>query len=222
MLVQLQELAILDEKSGKQVVSVKGKTRQTFKQKPVTAKIEAGQEVIESHDYLVSLSGIISKTSKDRLSKLAESESKVAVSGYAKNGMVLEGHGHIKKDGNAFVIESNGIGGYNEYGVLKSGMSFSERVGSLRSKSIDAMPIYFPFQKEMQLSFRCSNAGSVIIEYFDHDKNIIDMHVEQVSYIPRHIGWVNKSISIMPVDGCVFISVSSIDNEIENLLIKLK
>lgn len=222
MLVQLQELAILDEKSDKQVVSVKGKTRQTFKQKPVTAKIEAGQEVVESYDYLVSLSGIISKTSEDRLSRLAESESKVAVSGYAKNGMVLEGHGHIKKDGNAFVIESNGIGGYNENGMLKSGMSFSEKVGSLRLNPLDAMPIYFPFQKEMEVSFRCNNVGSVIIEYFDNDKNIIDMHVEQISYIPRHIGWAGKSLSITPVKGTMFISVSSIDTEIDNLLIKLK
>lgn len=222
MIVQLKELAILDEKSGIQVFSSKNKTRQTFKQKPVMATIDAGQQIVESYDYEISLSGIISKASKEQLSKLAESGERVTVSGYAVNGMVLEGHGKVKSENGSFVIESNGVGGYDKNGKLKSGVSFSDKLGSMFKNTVDAMPLYFPFDVEIFASVICAKTGSLDIKYLDKNKEVIENYVDFVSYIPKHLGWINKKISIKPVDGCAYISISSEDADIRNISITIQ
>ena len=209
MLVQLKELAIFDPESGTLVKSKERKTRQTFKEKPVMVEVESGQKVIESYDYEVSLSGVLTKAETKALSELSASESTVSVSGYMQSGKFLQGKGKIHKDGNSFIIKSSGMAGYDESGKLKSGMILSDSLLSLHKTYWMCMPILFPFDLELSMGVLCESVGEIVVYNMNSDMDIIQETVHNVSYVPRHTGYAKRDIPVEYIDGSVFIGVRS-------------
>lgn len=208
MSIQLTRLAILDKESGKQFLSKDGKTRQVYKEKPVTAKIDGGQKVIDGYDYSVSISGLFSKSDSELLSKLAISEKNVLLSGYTDSGMILQGYGKVKSDDGAFIISSSGSIGYNKDGLLQAPMVLSKNMASMSQEGFDAMPIYFPFELDIEASFQAKSGGELSIEALDEEMSLIEETIKEYPAIGRHAFKAQRSLSATLPKGTCYVSVT--------------
>lgn len=208
MSIQLTRLAILDKESGKQFLSKDGKTRQVYKEKPVTTKIGGGQKVIDGYDHSVSISGLFSKTDKDFLSKLAISEKNVQLSGYTETGMILQGSGKITPDDGGFIISSTGHIGYGSNGDLQASMILSNNMASMKQEGFEAMPIYFPFELDIEASFQAKSGGELSIEALDEDMSLIEETIKEYPAIGRHAFKAQRSLSATLPKGTCYVSVT--------------
>lgn len=220
MSIQLIELAILDIDSGKQVLSKEGKTRQVYKETPVTVEVEAGQVVTESYKQTVSLSGILTKTDRDLLDKLSYDEKRVQISGYS-DGYYLHGYGTITKDGAAYKILSEGSGGYDKDGKLASGMIFSKVMLSTHKDPMQSLPLYFPFSKEITASITLRSEGLIKLQALDKNKEVIEEVEQEMKNLPKHCSKVDRVISMQMPEKACYLSVDGGETSILTISTKI-
>ena len=222
MSIQLTKLAILDKESGKQFLSKDGKTRQVYKEKPLTTKVDGGKKIISGYDYQVSVSGLFSKTDKDFLSKLALSEKNVMLSGYTDSGMILQGYGKVTNDDGGFIISSTGHTGYNSLGDLQASMILSNNMASMKEEGFDAMPVYFPFEVEIVASFVIKSGGEISMSAKDANGESIAEVLKEYPPLGRHAFKDKKSISFELPDEVCYVSVVRESIIADNLSLTIK
>lgn len=219
MSIQLKKLAVLDVDSGEQFVSKENKARYVYKEKPLTVKVGSGQNVIESYEYGVSISGLISKSDSALLDKLSASETNVRVSGYTDSGLVLQGSGKVVKDGTSYLIKSFGDIGYKDDGTAKFGMSLAKNMAVMTN---DWPEVYFPFKEEVQASFWIKSGGNISIVARDENGDVIMEVSKKYDSLGRHAFKDKKSISVQLPEGVRYVSVVREGIIADNLSLTIK
>lgn len=193
MSVQLARLAVLDEATGKQVLSQENKTRQVYKEKPLTVQIEGGQKVTEAFEYSVALSGILGKDDKALLGKLASNHAKVRLSGFTATGLFLQGHANVYEDGSSFVFKTAGLGG--------EGLTMSNNL-------FMADPIYFPFE-DVQLTFDATFKieSSVSFVMMGEDGDALHEVRPKHFHVPKFCGKMRHTHSLKTLKDTSYIHI---------------
>lgn len=218
MSIQLKKLAILDETSGKQFISKDGKTRQVYKEKPITVNVDGGQKIINGYDYQVSISGVFSKTDKEFLTSLSSKEAKVMIAGYTSSGFILQGYGKIYADDSAFVIKTKGQASCSD---TKCEMCFDKDM-SCGKDGFDSLPFYFPFNQPLEMTFTYKSGGMIVVEQSDVKGKSLSLEMYEVPDLGRHAFKSTKSIEIETLDDRCFINVDRESVHADNLSIVIK
>lgn len=199
--IQLEELAILEPTSG-DMVKFANPTRKVYAVEVLTSQMSEGTSVIDGKIFDLSCSGSFTKEVQQTLLGWSEAQKELLLSGYTKNGMILQGFGSIKVNEtdtgkiSKFSLSVPAEGGYNDSGVHSSGTSMSynalalhkwEKLDGWDYSDVDiadqwvsiksgevSKKIFFPFHKTLFMWTELTGMGELFARSIDLSGSVID------------------------------------------------